>query len=59
MSYCKIKNEDFKSFLYINGGWLHYEKCPVCDMMLHGDGSNYAAFWSSHLEDSDHEPLEL
>lgn len=47
MSYCKIKNKEFESFIYLNGGWLHYEKCPICDMMLHGDGSNYAAFWSS------------
>lgn len=50
MIYCKIKNEDFKSFLYLNGGWVYYEKCPVCNMRLHSDGSNHKEFWKSHVE---------
>ena len=50
MNYCKIKNEEFESFIYLNGGWLHNEKCPVCDMRLHDDGSNYREFWDKHVE---------
>ena len=59
MILCKVKNEQFDNFIYLNGGWVYYERCPVCSMRVHSDGSNYAAFWSSHLEDSDHEHLEL
>lgn len=55
MSYCKIKNKEFESFIYLNGGWLHYEKCPVCDMMLHGDGSNHKEFWNNHIEDYEYD----
>lgn len=50
MNHCKIKNEDFNSFLYLNGGWVYYEKCPVCSMRLRGDGSNHKEFWKSHVE---------
>lgn len=51
MNYCKIKNEDFKNFIYLNGGWVYYEKCPVCSMRLYGDGSNHKKFWGNHIED--------
>ena len=55
MNYCKIKNEDFKNFIYLNGGWVYYEKCPVCSMRLYGDGSNHKKFWDNHVEDYDNE----
>lgn len=51
MNLCKIKNEIFKDFIYLNGGWVCYEKCPVCSMRLHGDGSNHREFWNNHVED--------
>ena len=51
MNYCKIQKEDFKNFIYLNGGWAYYEKCPVCSMRLHGDGSNHEEFWGNHIED--------
>ena len=51
MIYCKIKNEQFDNFIYLNGGWVYYEKCPVCNMRLHGDGSNHQEFWENHIED--------
>ena len=58
MNHCKIKNKDFKSFIYLNGGWLHYEKCPVCGMIKKSDGSNYGEFWDSHVEDYDCDKVE-
>ena len=51
MNHCKIKNEYFKNFIYLNGGWVYYEKCPVCSMRLHGDGINHQEFWENHIED--------
>lgn len=50
MNHCKIKNEQFDNFIYLNGGWVYYEKCPVCSMRLHSDGSNHQEFWKSHVE---------
>lgn len=51
MILCKVKNEQFDNFIYLNGGWVYYEKCPVCSMRLYGDGSNYKEFWDNHVED--------
>lgn len=51
MILCKVKNEDFKNFIYLNGGWVYYEKCPVCGMRLYGDASNHKEFWDNHVED--------
>ena len=51
MNHCKIKNEDFKNFIYLNGGWLYYEKCPVCGMRMYSDGNNHEEFWGTHIED--------
>ncbi|ULG01457.1 hypothetical protein phiA019_0111 [Aeromonas phage phiA019] len=53
MNYCKIQKEDFKNFIYLNGGWVYYEKCPVCNMRLNSDGSNHREFWDNHIEDCD------
>lgn len=53
MNYCKIKNEDFKNFICLNGGWVFYEKCPVCSMRLNSDGNNHGEFWDNHIEDYD------
>lgn len=50
MIYCKIKNEQFDNFIYLNGGWVYYEKCPICSMRLNSDGSNHKEFWESHVE---------
>ena len=51
MNLCKIKNEIFKDFIYLNGGWVCYEKCPVCSMRLNSDGSNHKEFLDNHIED--------
>ena len=51
MNLCKIKNEEFENFIYLSGGWVYYEKCPVCSMRLHSDGSNHKEFWNNHIED--------
>lgn len=51
MNYCKIQKEYFKNFIYLNGGLVFYEKCPVCNMRLYGDGSNHEEFWGNHVED--------
>lgn len=51
MILCKVKNEQFDNFIYLNGGWVYYEKCPVCSMRLHGDGGNYKEFWNNHIEE--------
>ena len=50
MILCKVKNEQFDNFIYLNGGWMYYEKCPVCSMRLHGDGRKHEEFWKSHVE---------
>lgn len=50
MFLCKNKNETFKDFIYLNGGWLYYEKCPVCKMTKKSDGSNSKEFWNNHEE---------
>lgn len=51
MYMCKIKNEDFENFIYLNGGWVYYEKCPICNMIKKSDGSNHKEFWDNHIED--------
>lgn len=51
MILCKVKNEQFDNFIYLNGGWMYYEKCPVCSMRLHSDGINHREFWDNHVED--------
>lgn len=53
MILCKVKNEQFDNFIYLNGGWVYYEKCPVCSMRLHGEGGNHEEFWDNHIEDYD------
>lgn len=58
MNHCKIKNEHFESFIYLNGGWLYYEKCPICSIRLSGDGSNHKEFWENHVEDYEDEHCE-
>ena len=39
-------------------GGCTYEKCPVCSMRLHGDGSNHKEFWENHVEDYEDEHCE-
>ena len=51
MILCKVKNEQFDNFIYLNAGWIYYEKCPVCSMNLNSDGSNHREFWENHIED--------
>lgn len=53
MNYCKIQKEDFKNFIYLNGGWLYFEQCPVCSMRLYSDGSNHGEFLDNHIEGYD------
>lgn len=50
MILCKVKNEQFDNFIYLNGGWIYYEKCPVCSMRLYSDGSNHREFLDNHIE---------
>lgn len=45
---CLVKNEEFSSFIYLNGGWLYYEKCPVCGMIKSAE--NHKQFLDNHLE---------
>ena len=52
MILCKVKNEQFDNFIYLNGGWVYYEKCPACSMRLLPDGSNHEEFWDSHIENN-------
>lgn len=50
MILCKVKNEQFDNFIYLNGGLVYYERCPVCSMRVHSDGSNHKEFWDNHIE---------
>lgn len=45
---CLVKNEEFSSFIYLNGGWLYYEKCPVCGMIKSAE--NHKQFLDNHVE---------
>lgn len=53
MILCKNKNEIFQNFIYLNGGWVYYKKCPLCLMVEKNDGSNYEDFYGNH-EDLKH-----
>lgn len=56
MILCKNKNEIFKDFIYLNGGWVYYKKCPLCLMIEKSDGSNHEEFYDAHedLEYNEH-----
>lgn len=55
MILCKNKNEIFRDFSYLNGGWVYYKKCPLCLMIEKSDGSNHIEFWDNHTEDYDND----
>lgn len=50
MYICEIKNEEFDNYIYLNGGWIQYEKCPCCGMRKKSDGSNHHEFHENHYE---------
>lgn len=48
---CLVKNEEFSNFIYLNGGWLYYEKCPCCGMIKSAE--NHKQFLDNHVEVKD------